>query len=305
MLAMDLAHGGHLTHGMRLNFSGKLYKVVSYGVRRDTERIDFDQVAQLAREHKPKLVVAGASAYSREIDFAHFAQICADCKTFLMVDMAHVAGLVAARLHADPVPVADFVTSTTHKTLRGPRAGFVLCKKDWIQKINQSVFPGIQGGPLMHVIAAKAVAFSEALQPQFRTYAAQVITNAKALAEELMRHGFRLVSGGTDNHLLLVDVASRGVTGKVAEHALDAAGITVNKNMIPFDTRAPLDPSGIRIGTPALTTRGMREPEMRSIAGWIGEVLAHPEDEAIQKRVHNHVLDMCKQFPAPANEPGE
>jgi glycine hydroxymethyltransferase len=299
MLAMDLAHGGHLTHGMRLNFSGKLYKVVSYGVRRDTERIDFDQVAELAREHKPKLVVAGASAYSREIDFARFAQICADCKTLLMVDMAHIAGLVAARLHADPVPVADFVTSTTHKTLRGPRAGFVLCKKDWIQKVNQSVFPGLQGGPLMHVIAAKAVAFREAQQPQFRTYAGQVIANAKALAEELMRHGFRLVSGGTDNHLLLVDVASRGVTGKVAEHSLDAAGITVNKNMIPFDTRAPLDPSGIRIGTPALTTRGMREQEMRGIAGWIGEVLAHPEDATIQKRVRGQVLDMCKQFPAP------
>src|SRR5437899_4819808 len=302
MLAMDLAHGGHLTHGMRLNFSGKLYKVVSYGVRRDTERIDFDQVAQLAREHKPKLVVAGASAYSREIDFARFAQICADCKTLLMVDMAHVAGLVAARLHADPVPVADFVTSTTHKTLRGPRAGFVLCKKDWIQRINQSVFPGIQGGPLMHVIAAKAVAFSEALQPQFRTYAAQVITNAKALAEELMRHGFRLVSGGTDNHLLLVDVVSRGVTGKTAEQALDAAGITVNKNMIPFDTRAPLDPSGIRIGKPALTTRGMREAEMRSIAGWIGEVLSHPDDATIHSRVRGQVLELGKQFPAPTNE---
>jgi len=302
MLAMDLAHGGHLTHGMRLNFSGKLYKVVSYGVRRDTERIDFDQVAQLAREHKPKLVVAGASAYSREIDFARFAQICADCKTLLMVDMAHIACLVATKLHADPVPVADFVTSTTHKTLRGPRAGFVLCKKDWIQKINQSVFPGLQGGPLMHVIAAKAVAFREAQQPQFRTYAAQVIANAKALAEELMRHRFRLVSGGTDNHLLLVDVASRGVTGKVAEHSLDAAGITVNKNMIPFDARAPLDPSGIRIGTPALTTRGMREQEMRGIAAWINEVLAHPEDETIQKRVRSQVLDMCKQFPAPANE---
>jgi glycine hydroxymethyltransferase len=305
LLAMDLAHGGHLTHGMRLNFSGRLYKVVSYGVSRDTERINFDQVAELAKEHKPKLVVAGASAYSREIDFARFAQICADNKTLLMVDMAHVAGLVAARLHADPVPVADFVTSTTHKTLRGPRAGFVLCKKGWIQKINQSVFPGIQGGPLMHVIAAKAVAFGEALQPQFRAYAAQVIANAKALADELLRHGFRLVSGGTDNHLLLVDVVSRGVTGKVAEHALDAAGITVNKNMIPFDSRAPLDPSGIRIGTPALTTRGMRESEMRTIAAWIGEVLSHPDDAAIQTRVRREVLEMCQQFPAPADQPND
>jgi len=305
ILAMDLAHGGHLTHGMRLNFSGKLYKVVSYGVRRDLERIDFDQMARLAKEHRPKLVVAGASAYPREIDFAKFAQICADNKALLMVDMAHVAGLVATGLHADPVPVADFVTSTNHKTLRGPRGGFILCKKDWIQKVNQAVFPGLQGGPLMHVIAAKAVAFAEALQPQFRIYAAQVIANAKALAQELERHGFRLVSGGTDNHLLLVDVVSRGVTGKIAEHALDVAGITVNKNMIPFDTRAPLDPSGIRIGTPALTTRGMREQEMRLIAGWIGEVLGNPDDSAVQTRVRGQVLEMCKQFMAPANEMSE
>jgi len=218
-----------------------------------------------------------------------------------MVDMAHFAGLVAAELHADPVPVADFVTSTTHKTLRGPRAGFILCKKDWIQKINQAVFPGLQGGPLMHVIAAKAVGFGEALRPEFRAYAAQIIANARTLAHELTRLGFRLVSGGTDNHLLLVDVASRGLTGKVAEQALDAAGITVNKNMIPFDTRAPLDPSGIRIGTPALTTRGMREPEMRTIAGWIGEVLARPEDTATQQRVRGQVRELGQQFPAPAN----
>ncbi|HMC89727.1 MAG TPA: serine hydroxymethyltransferase, partial [Gemmataceae bacterium] len=269
ILAMDLAHGGHLTHGMRLNFSGKWYKVVSYGVRRDTERIDFEQVARLAREHRPKLVVAGASAYPREIDFTQFAQICADNKALLMVDMAHIAGLITAGQHADPVPLAEFVTSTTHKTLRGPRGGFVLCKQDWIQKINQAVFPGLQGGPLMHVIAAKAVGFAEALRPEFKVYAMQMIANARTLAHELERLGFRVVSGGTDNHLLLVDVVSRGVTGKVAERALDAAGITVNKNMIPFDTRAPLDPSGIRIGTPALTTRGMREAEMRSIAGWI------------------------------------
>src|SRR5208282_2566689 len=214
ILAMDLAHGGHLTHGMRLNFSGKLYKVVSYGVRRDTERIDFDQVAQLAREHHPKLVVAGASAYARAIDFSRFAQICADVKALLMVDMAHIAGLVAAGLHNSPVPVSDFVTSTTHKTLRGPRGGFVLCKKDWAQKINSAVFPGVQGGPLMHVIAAKAVSFGEALQPEFKVYASQVIANARTVAFELQRHGFRIVSGGTDNHLLLVDVASRGVPGK-------------------------------------------------------------------------------------------
>jgi glycine hydroxymethyltransferase len=305
ILAMDLAHGGHLTHGMRLNFSGKLYHVVSYGVRRDSERIDFDQVAALAKEHRPKLVVAGASAYPREIDFGQFAQICADVKALLMVDMAHIAGLVAAGLHADPVPVADFVTSTTHKTLRGPRSGFVLCKKEWIQKVNQTVFPGIQGGPLMHVIAAKAVGFGEALKPEFRVYAAQIIANAKTLAHELERLGFRLVSGGTDNHLLLVDVVSRNLTGKIAEHALDAAGITVNKNMIPFDTRQPLDPSGIRIGTPALTTRGMREPEMRAIAGWIGEVLSTPEDARAQERVRGKVRELCQQFPAPANRDSE
>ncbi len=301
MLAMDLAHGGHLTHGMRLNFSGKLYKVVSYGVRKDTERIDFDQVVRLAREHKPKLVVAGASAYPREIDFSTFSQICLENKALLMVDMAHIAGLVAAKLHADPVPAADFVTSTTHKTLRGPRAGFILCKKDWAHKVNQAVFPGMQGGPLMHVIAAKAVAFAEALQPEFRAYAAQIIANSRSLGQELERLGFRLVSGGTDNHLLLVDVVSRGLTGKVAEQALDAGGITVNKNMIPFDQRQPLDPSGIRIGTPALTTRGMRESEMRTIAGWIGQVLSHPDDRSLHERIRGQVRELGRQFPAPAN----
>lgn len=301
ILAMDLAHGGHLTHGMRLNFSGKLYKVVSYGVRREDERIDFDQVARLAKEHRPKLVVAGASAYSREIEFQTFGQICKDNQALFMVDMAHIAGLVAAKLHADPVPVADFVTSTTHKTLRGPRSGFVLCKKDWIQKVNQAVFPGLQGGPLMHVVAAKAVAFGEALQPTFRDYGRRVIANAKALAEGLLRAGFRLVTGGTDNHLLLVDVAVRGLTGKIAEQALDAASITVNKNMIPFDARPPLDPSGIRIGTPALTTRGMGENEMRTIAAWIGEVLANPADAGVQGRVRDKVRELCQQFPAPAN----
>jgi len=300
LLAMDLAHGGHLTHGMHLNFSGKLYKVAGYGVRKDTERIDFDQVAQLAREHKPKLVVAGASAYPREIDFAKFAQICAENKALFMVDMAHIAGLVAAEQHVSPVPFAEFVTSTTHKTLRGPRGGFVLCKQEWGQKINQSVFPGIQGGPLMHVIAAKAVGFGEALKPDFRAHAMQVIANAKTLAHELIRLGFRLVSGGTDNHLLLVDVASRGLTGKVAEEGLDAAGITVNKNKIPFDPRPPLDPSGIRIGTPALTSRGMREPEMRTIAGWIGEVLSAPADQSVLQGVRGKVRELGSQFPAPA-----
>jgi glycine hydroxymethyltransferase len=300
ILAMDLAHGGHLTHGMRLNFSGKLYKVAAYGVRRDDERIDFDQVAAQAREHRPKLVVAGASAYAREIDFARFAEICREVGALFMVDMAHIAGLVAAEQHGSPVPFADFVTSTTHKTLRGPRGGFVLCRQAWAQKVNQSVFPGIQGGPLMHVIAAKAVSFGEALRPEFRAYAAQTVANARTLAHELQRLGFRIVSGGTDNHLLLVDVASRGVTGKAAEEALDAAGITVNKNKIPFDTRPPVDPSGVRIGTPALTTRGLRETEMRIIAGWIGEVLAHAGDQKITERVRGAVRELCRQFPAPA-----
>ncbi len=301
ILAMNLSHGGHLTHGMHLNFSGKLYKVVPYGVRKDDERIDFDQVAALAREHKPKLVVAGASAYSRTIDFSRFAEICKEVGALLMVDMAHIAGLVAGDQHPSPVPWAEFVTSTTHKTLRGPRSGFILCKKEWAQKVNQAVFPGMQGGPLMHVVAAKAIGFGEALQPVFRSYAAQIVANARTLAHGLMERGFRLVSGGTDNHLLLVDVASRGMGGKTAERALDAAGITVNRNGIPFDARPPLDPSGVRIGTPALTTRGMREPEMRQIAGWIGEVLKDPADAAAQEKVRAEVRELCKQFPAPAN----
>ncbi|MCC6420088.1 MAG: serine hydroxymethyltransferase, partial [Gemmataceae bacterium] len=301
ILAMDLAHGGHLTHGMHLNFSGKWYRVAGYGVRRDDERIDFDQVAALAREHRPKLVVAGASAYPREIDFARFAEICKEAGALFMVDMAHIAGLVAGGQHGNPVEFADFVTSTTHKTLRGPRGGVVLCRQEWGQKINSAVFPGLQGGPLMHVIAAKAVSFGEALRPEFRAHAAQVVANAKALAHELQRVGFRLVSGGTDNHLLLVDVASRGLTGKVAEEALDRAGITVNKNKIPFDARPPLDPSGIRVGTPALTTRGMREPEMRTIGGWIGEVLTAPQEPQVVERVRGRVRELCQQFPAPAN----
>ncbi len=300
ILAMDLAHGGHLTHGMKLNFSGKWYKIVGYGVRKTDERIDYDQVAALAREHKPKLVVAGASAYPREIDFARFGEICRDNKALLMVDMAHIAGLVAGGQHPSPVPYADFVTTTTHKTLRGPRGGVVLSRAEWGPKVNSAVFPGLQGGPLMHVIAAKAVAFAEALRPDFKTYAAQVVANAKVLADELQKLGFRIVSGGTDNHLLLVDVASRGVTGKVAEEALDLAGITVNKNKIPFDERPPMDPSGIRVGTPALTTRGMREPEMRVIAGWIGEVLASPADKSVLERVRGKACELGKQYPAPA-----
>jgi len=300
ILAMDLAHGGHLTHGMNLNFSGKWYKVVGYGVRQADERIDFDQVAMLAREHKPKMIVAGASAYPREIDFAQFKQIAKDVGALLFVDMAHIAGLVAADQHMNPVPFADFVTSTTHKTMRGPRGGFVLCNAEWEKKINSAVFPGLQGGPLMHVIAAKAVAFGEALQPSFKTYAAQTIANARTLAHELQRLGYRVVSGGTDNHLLLVDVTTRGLTGKVAEEALDRAAITVNKNKIPFDQRPPLDPSGIRIGTPALTTRGMCESEMRIIAGWIDTALTKSSDAGALERVRSLVRELGRQFPAPA-----
>ncbi|MER3415763.1 MAG: serine hydroxymethyltransferase [Gemmataceae bacterium] len=301
ILAMDLAHGGHLTHGMKLNFSGRFYRIVGYTVHPHTEQIDYDQVARLAREHRPRLILAGASAYPRHIDFARFAQIAREVNALFMVDMAHIAGLIAARLHPDPVPLADFVTSTTHKTLRGPRAGFILCTEAWIQKINQAVFPGIQGGPLMHVIAAKAVAFREAMQPAFREYARQIVVNARTLAEELARRGWRLVSGGTDNHLLLVDLTSRDLTGKVAEKALERAGITVNKNLIPFDKRPPLDPSGLRIGTPAVTTRGMKEPEMRSIAAWIDEVLRHPTDDLVLTRIRAEVSDLCRHYPAPAD----
>src|SRR5262249_51429070 len=272
-----------------------------YGVTRDTERIDFDQVAALAKEHKPKLIVAGASAYPRAIDFARFAEIAAANKALFMVDMAHIAGLVAGGEHANPLEAADFVTSTTHKTLRGPRSGFVLCRKDWAAKVNQAVFPGMQGGPLMHVVAAKAIGFGEALQPAFRAYAAQIVANARTLAHELQDRGFRLVSGGTDNHLLLVEVASRGLSGKVAQKSLDAARSTVNRHGIPFATRPPLDPSGIRIGAPALRTRGMREPEMRRIGGWIGDVLAHPEDAVRLSRIREEVRELGQQFPAPAD----
>ena len=300
-LAMDLAHGGHLTHGMRLNFSGKYFNAIGYGVTPDTHRIDFDQVAKLARENKPKLIVAGASAYPREIDFAKFGEIAKEIGALFMVDMAHIAGLVAAKMHSDPVPHADFVTSTTHKTLRGPRAGVIMCREAWGQKINSAVFPGLQGGPLMHVVAAKAVAFKEALEPSFKNHIAQVMANAKTLVDELQRGGFKIVSGGTDNHLMLVDVFSKGVTGKIAEQSLDHAGITVNKNMIPYDQRPPMDPSGIRIGTPALTTRGMKETEMKQIGKWITQVLAKSDDKSVQERVRGEVLAMCGQFPAPAN----
>jgi glycine hydroxymethyltransferase len=299
VLGLDLAHGGHLSHGMRLNSSGKLYHFLSYGVRPDTHRIDFDQVAALAREHKPKLIVAGASAYPREIPHGKFAEIAREVGAKLFVDMAHYAGLVAARLHDDPVPVADFVSTTTHKTLRGPRGGMILCRAEYAKNIDRAVFPGIQGGPLMHVIAGKAVCLGEALTPAFQQYARQIVDNAKTLADTLAAGGVRLVSGGTDNHLMLADVTPLGLTGAVAEKALGRCGITVNKNMIPFDQRKPMDPSGIRIGTPALTTRGMKCAEMRVVGGWILDALRQPDDEPVLTGIRSRVLELCGQFPVP------
>jgi glycine hydroxymethyltransferase len=300
VLGLDLAHGGHLTHGMRLNISGILYNFVSYGVTADTHRIDFDQVAKMAREHKPKLIVAGASAYPREIMHAKFAEIAKEVGALLMVDMAHYAGLVAAGLHDNPVEVADFVTTTTHKTLRGPRGGMILCRQDDAKRINRSIFPGTQGGPLMHVIAGKAVCYGEALKPEFKTYGQAIIDNAKALADVLAAGGLSLVSGGTENHLVLVDVTPLGIGGKIAEHTLDKCGITVNMNMIPFDTRKPMDPSGIRIGTPALTTRGMAAAEMQTIGGWILEALKHPDDEQVLHKIRGEVEQLCTNFPVPS-----
>jgi len=298
-LAMDLAHGGHLTHGMNLNFSGQLYRVVHYGVRSDDHRIDFDQVANLAREHKPKLIVAGASAYPREIDHAKFAEIAREVGALFMVDMAHYAGLVAAGVHNSPVPVADFVTSTSHKTLRGPRSGFVLCKEAHAKALDKTVFPGLQGGPLEHVIAGKAVCFHEAMQPSFKEYAKQIVANARTLAETLVAGGLRLASGGTDNHLMLADVTTIGLSGKIAEQSLDRAGITVNKNMIPYDQRKPLDPSGIRLGTAALTTRGMKEIEMKRVGQWILDVLKHADDAGLLQRTRAAIREFCQAFPVP------
>jgi glycine hydroxymethyltransferase len=298
-LALNLAHGGHLTHGMNLNFSGQLYNAVHYGVRESDHRIDFDQVAALARQHKPKLIVTGASAYPREIDHAHFAEIAHEVGALFMVDMAHYAGLVAAGIHNSPVPVADFVTSTSHKTLRGPRSGFILTRETHAKSIDKTVFPGMQGGPLMHIVAAKAVCFQEALQPAFKAYARQIVANAKMLAETLLSGGLKLASGGTDNHLMLADVTAIGLTGGIAEKALDQAGITVNKNMIPFDQRKALDPSGIRLGTPALTTRGMKEAEMKQVGGWILQVLRAATDMAAVERVRGEIREFCKNFPVP------
>ena len=301
-LAMDLAHGGHLTHGMHLNFSGQLYKPVHYGVRESDHRIDFDHVAKLAREHKPKLIVAGASAYPREIDHPKFKEIADEVGALFMVDMAHYAGLVAGKIHNNPVEVADYVTSTSHKTLRGPRSGFVLTKKANARDLDRTVFPGMQGGPLVHIIAAKAICFGEALKPEFQNYARQIVANAKSLAETLLSGGIKLASGGTDNHLMLADVTAIGLTGKIAETALDKAGITVNMNMIPFDQRKPLDPSGIRIGTAAMTTRGMKETDMQEVGKWILRVLKASDDDSVIQKVRGEVREFARKFPVPGIE---
>jgi glycine hydroxymethyltransferase len=297
LLGMSLAHGGHLTHGHPLNFSGKMYNIVSYGVKKETETIDYDEVARLAGEHKPKLILTGASAYPRYLDFKRFGEIARECGALLMVDMAHIAGLVAAGLHPSPFPHADFVTTTTHKTLRGPRGGAVFCKEKFAKDLDKMVFPGMQGGPLMHVIAAKAVCFHEALQPEFAEYQKQIVANAQAMAEALVAEGFRIVAGGTDTHLMLVDVFTKKVTGRQAQDVLEHASITVNKNAIPFDANPPAVASGIRVGTPAVTTRGMQEAEMRQIARWIGEVLHHLDDESVIKRVRGEVEALTDKFP--------
>ena len=297
ILGMNLSHGGHLTHGHPLNFSGRSYKIIPYGVDSETERIDYDELERLAHEHKPKLILCGASAYSRIIDFERIGNIARDVGAYSMADIAHIAGLVAAGEHPSPVPHMDFVTTTTHKTLRGPRAGMVMCREKFQKEIDRAVFPTIQGGPLMHVVAAKAVCFKEALEANFKDYQRQVIANARALAGALAEAGFRIVSGGTDNHLMLVDVFVRGTTGAQAEKALERAGITVNKNAIPFDTQPPMKASGIRVGTPALTTRGMREDEMRQIALWMSEALAEPDNETVQKSVRSRVEELCARFP--------
>ena len=297
ILAMNLAHGGHLTHGSPVNFSGQLYRIIPYGVDERTERIDYDVMARLAKEHRPKIIVSGATAYPRTFDFPRLRTICDDVGALMMVDMAHFAGLVAGKAHPDPVPYADVVTSTTHKTLRGPRGGLILCRTAHAALIDKAVFPGTQGGPLEHCIAAKAVCFLEASGPAFRTYAARIVENSRALAEAFLAAGYHVVSGGTDNHLVLLDVRARALTGRKAEKALDGAHIIVNKNMIPFDPEKPMTTSGIRIGTPAMTTRGMGPGEMRRIAAWIDEVLRVPEDAAVAERVRRQVRELCASFP--------
>ncbi len=302
VLSLDLNSGGHLTHGARFNFSGKLYEVAHYGLDPETERIDYGRLRFLAREHRPQVIVAGASAYPRVIDFARFREIADEVGAALMVDMAHIAGLVAAGLHPSPVPLADIVTSTTHKTLRGPRGGLILCKADLAKKVDSQIFPGIQGGPLEHVIAAKAVAFKEALDSSFVDYQRRVLDNAQALAGTLIARGLRLCSGGTDNHLVLVDLRAKSISGKAAEDALGRAGITVNKNMIPFDPEKPTVTSGIRLGTPALTTRGLGPAEMALVGGWIVDVLENPEDEGVRGKVRGQIRELCAQFPLYAGD---
>ena len=297
VLGMNLSHGGHLTHGHPLNFSGKLYTIVPYGVRQQDERLDYDELERLAVEHTPKMIMVGASAYPRIIDFPRVRAVADRVGAAMVVDMAHIAGLVAGGVHPSPVPHADFVTTTTHKTLRGPRAGLVLCREEWAKDLDRSVFPGVQGGPLVHVIAAKAVCFKEALEPPFAAYQKQIVTNAARLAAVIASHGFRLVSGGTDNHLMLVDVFSKGLTGKDATAALGKAGITVNQNTIPFDQNPPLKASGIRIGTPAVTTRGMREAEMTTVGDLIARVLEAPDDAAVHAAVRADVETLCAKFP--------
>jgi glycine hydroxymethyltransferase len=297
ILGLDLAHGGHLTHGHKLSFSGKLYRVVFYGVDKQTERIDYDLLEATAEREKPKLIIGGGSAYPRIIDFARMRQIADKVGALLLIDMAHFAGLVAGGVHPSPVPHAHLVTTTTHKTLRGPRAGMILCQQQFAAAVDRSVFPGQQGGPLVHVIAGKAAAFREALEPEFKQYAQQVVVNARALAETLIGEGYRVISGGTDTHVMLVDVFSRGILGSEAENALHEAGITVNKNSIPYDVNPPLKPSGIRIGSPAMTTRGMREPEMRIIAKWITEALDHRNDPQALRRIRGQVLELVENFP--------
>jgi len=297
ILGLSLAHGGHLTHGHKLNFSGKLYRVVGYQVRRDTETVDYDELEATAVREQPKVIIGGGSAYPRQFDFPRMRAIADKVGAYLFVDMAHFAGLVAGGVHPSPVPYAHVVTTTTHKTLRGPRSGLILCGQELAASIDRSVFPGQQGGPLMHIIAAKAVAFREALQPEFAVYAKQIIANAKVLAEAIAAEGYRIISGGTDTHLLLVDVFQKGILGSEAEHALGEAGITVNKNAIPYDTNPPMKPSGIRIGTPALTTRGMKEPEMRTIAKWIVSALDNRNDAAKLAKIRAEVLELAEQFP--------
>ncbi len=296
VLAMDLACGGHLTHGHKLNFSGKTYNIVTYQVNKETEMLDFDEIQAKAKEHKPKVILAGASAYSRTIDFKKFREICDSVGAYLFVDMAHIAGLVAAGVHPSPVPYAEFVTTTTHKTLRGPRGGMILTRNEFAKKIDTNVFPGIQGGPLMHVIAAKAVSFKEALREEFKQYQHQIVKNARALSDALSKRGFRIVAGGTDNHLFMVDLRPKHITGKEASDVLDKVCITVNKNLIPFDPQSPAVTSGIRVGTPAITTRGMKEEQMQEIAGLMDEAIMHKEDEKVLNKVKEKVLQLSKGF---------